>query len=95
MTEVQQSVEAFEETQNAYYTTIKTTTQQVMTSIVNESMTLFAQEVEHMIQEQFVNMEWHLNQMVDKMLQDVSAAADDAQIQLQKISYLQLIMSRH
>jgi len=84
MADMQQRVEAFETTQKNYYTTIKSTTQQLATSIVNETLTSFSQQIEHIIQQRYTTVDKDLSQMVDDMLQDVSAAADEAHTQLQQ-----------
>jgi Na+-transporting NADH:ubiquinone oxidoreductase subunit NqrC len=84
MVDMQQRVEAFEETQKTYYTTIKSITQQLATSIVNETLTSFSQQIEHIIQQQYTTVDKDLSQMVYDMLQDVSAVADEAHTQLQR-----------
>jgi hypothetical protein len=84
MDELQQKVDACEYTQRNYFANMKHPTQQVTTSIFNESMSHLRATMEQKVQQTLSLFEDNLNSMIDEMIQDVYAATDDANKQMKQ-----------
>jgi isopentenyl diphosphate isomerase/L-lactate dehydrogenase-like FMN-dependent dehydrogenase len=78
LTDIQQRVEAFEETQKQYYNSVRSTAQQLITSITNASVHTFKQTVDNIMREKTQGFKEDMNQTVDEMLQDVYVASEQA-----------------
>jgi uncharacterized membrane protein len=83
MEDLQQKVAACENTQKNHFADMRHTTQQITTSIINESITTLKTTIETTVKQNLAAFEENLNLMVDEMIQDVYAAADDANKQMQ------------
>jgi len=83
MEDLQQKVAACENTQKNHFANMRHTTQQITTSIINESITTLKTTIETTVKQNLAAFEENLNLMVDEMIQDVYAAADDANKQMQ------------
>lgn len=77
MEDIEHKADVCVQTQKSHFTNLKSTTQQLTTSIVSESLTTLRISMNAMINEKMLHFENSLNQLVDETLQDVYAASKE------------------